>query len=79
MNHSPTLRSAVEDLFEALSELPSPVRCNRCGSGLLHLDATFFSPGGKVWTVPLPVCPKCDLKEDTSHFVPLPVCVPFTC
>jgi hypothetical protein len=79
MNHSLTLRSAVEDLFDTLSDLPSPVRCNRCGSELLHLDATFFSTGGKVWTVPLPVCPKCDLKEDLAHFIPLPVCEPFTC
>jgi len=72
MAHSPALRSAVEDLFDALSEVPSPVRCKRCGSGMLYLDATFFSSGGRFWTLPLPVCPKCDLKNDTAEFVSMP-------
>jgi len=69
MAHSPTLCSAVEDLFDTLSEVPSPVTCKRCGSGMLYLDSTFFSSGERVWTLPLPVCPKCDLKNDTAEFV----------
>jgi hypothetical protein len=38
---------------------------------MMHLETTFFSPGpsGKIWAVPLPVCPKCDLKEDAVRFV----------
>jgi len=61
MDESPTLRSAAEDLFDNLTVLPPPIKCSRCDSGLLHLNATFFSSGGKVWTIPLPICPKCDL------------------
>jgi hypothetical protein len=43
---------------------------------VVALDTTFFSPGqtGHIWTVPLPVCPKCDLKEDTAQPAP-----PFAC
>jgi hypothetical protein len=43
---------SVEELFDALSALPRLTRCRNCGTALLHLDATFFSPSGKVWTLP---------------------------
>jgi len=78
MDQSSATRSKVEELFDTLSAQPSPVRCNKCGSSLLSLDATFFWPGGKVWTVPLPVCSKCDLKNDTAKFVSVPpsICRP---
>jgi hypothetical protein len=68
--------SAVHNLFEALASEPPRAACLKCGSKMMHLDATFFSPGpsGKVWTVPLPVCPKCDLKEDTARLVGSLVC-----
>jgi hypothetical protein len=66
-----TIHTAVEGLFDDLIAKPSPTQCSKCGSNMMHLDTTFFSPGpsGKVWTVPLPVCPKCDLKGDTVQFV----------
>jgi hypothetical protein len=36
----------------------------------MQLDTTFFSSGGKIWTGALPVCPRCDLKDDTARFIP---------
>jgi len=76
---SQTLRSAVEHLFDSLSVMPSRATCAKCSSELLHLNATFFSSGGKIWSVPLPACPKCDLKEDTAKFVSPQSASCFTC
>jgi hypothetical protein len=55
------IKAAVEDLFDELAAKPPPSQCPRCGSRMIHLDTTFFSPDGhgKVWDVPLPVCTKC--------------------
>jgi hypothetical protein len=38
---------------------------------MMHLHTTFFTTGpmGRIWAVPLPVCPKCDLKQGTKLFV----------
>ena len=60
MSHS-NLRSKIECIFDGLS----PTRCAKCGCKMMSLGATFFTPGpqGKIWAVPLPVCPKCYLKE----------------
>src|SRR5437660_1338987 len=49
-----TVSQSVGDFFNTLSTLPRLLRCRRCGSKLLHLDATFFSQSRKVWTLPLP-------------------------
>ncbi len=54
---------SVEELFAALSALPRLTYCRKCGTELLHLDATFFSYGGKVWTLPLPFCSNCNQEE----------------
>jgi len=54
---------SVEELFNALSALPRLTHCRKCGTALSHLDATFFSPSGKVWTLPLPFCSKCNREE----------------
>src|ERR1700720_2582999 len=70
MHASPILRSAVEHLFNRLSAKPSPPQCRKCSSKLMQVDTTFFSSGGKIWTVALPVCPRCDLKNDTARFIP---------
>ena len=54
---------SVEELFDALSALPRLTNCRKCGTALLHVDATFFSPNGKVWTLPLPFCSNCNREE----------------
>jgi len=71
---SPTVCAAVEGLLDSLAEELPKFHCTKCGSNLSHVEVTFSSqvPTGKIWTVPLPVCPKCDLKEDTAKVV-LPV------
>ncbi len=38
--------------------------CRKCGTKLLHLDATFFSYSGKVRKLPLPYCANCGRAED---------------
>lgn len=72
MHASPILRAAVEHLFNRLSAKPDPNQCSKCSSKLMQLDTTFFTLGGKIWTVALPVCPRCDLKDDTARFIPSP-------
>jgi len=73
-NPYPDLPPHVKELFDTLTSLPTPEYCRHCGSKLLNVDTTFFSRGEKFWTVPLPVCPKCDLKEDTATFISADVC-----
>jgi hypothetical protein len=58
---------SVEEIFDTLAALPPLLRCKECGSELLHLDTTFFSEQGKAWTLPLPVCPNCDGKEEDGE------------
>ncbi len=62
--HPPKHHATAEDLLNSLVARPSPTRCSKCGAEFMHLETTFLSLGGKIWTLPLPVCPKCDLKED---------------
>jgi hypothetical protein len=57
---------SVAELFAALSALPRLTRCRKCGTELLHLDATFFSDGGKVWTLPVPFCSTCCFGEGAA-------------
>jgi hypothetical protein len=66
----------IDDLFDVLAVEPPRSLCRKCGSKMMYLDTTFLSPGasGKVWIIPLPVCPKCDLKEDTARFISPLVC-----
>ena len=66
----PKRYGAVENLFDSLAAQPSSKQCSKCGSELMHLEMTFLSLGGRIWTLPLPVCPRCDLKEDAAEFVP---------
>jgi len=77
MHATPILRAAVEHLFNRLSAKSSRDKCRKCSSKLLQLDTTFFSSGGKIWTVALPVCPMCDLKDDTARFIPSTTIVEF--
>lgn len=50
---------SVEELFAVLCAQPRLTNCRKCGFELLHLDATFLSWSGKVWTLPLPFCSNC--------------------
>ena len=59
---------SVEELFDTLSALPRLTRCRKCGTELLHVDVTFFSYGGKVWTLPLPFCSYCVRKEHVATY-----------
>jgi hypothetical protein len=67
---SPSISSTVvqsgEELFDALSALPPLVHCRKCGSRLLQMNATFFSYGGKVWNLPLPVSTTCEPTQLSS-------------
>jgi len=57
---------SVKKLFDALSALPRLTHCQKCGTELLHVDATFFSyEGEKVCNLPLPFCSKCCRDEAT--------------
>jgi len=59
---------SVKKLFDALSALPRLTHCQKCGTELLHVDATFFSCGGeKVWNLPLPFCSNCNREEDAAY------------
>ena len=73
---SQNLYCAIDNLFDTLTSEPPREYCFNCGSKMMNLETTFFSPGpsGKIWTVPLPACPRCDLKEDAAKFVPSVVC-----
>ena len=71
MSELEQLPPRVKALFDTLLALPTPEQCRKCGSKLMHVETTFFSLGEKFWTVPLPVCPMCDLKGDPAKFVPM--------
>jgi hypothetical protein len=64
------VRVLVERLFDSLATEPKVPRCRKCSAPMLSVESTFFAPGGKTWRVALPVCPRCDLKDDTAMFVP---------
>ncbi len=64
MAQSPELPPHIKELFDNLRALPTPEQCGKCGSKLMHVETTFFSLGEKFWTLPLPVCPGCDLKDN---------------
>jgi hypothetical protein len=61
----------IDKLFDDLSVLPPLLHCRKCGAELLHANATFFTLAGKEWNVPLPRCPQCDLKEETTKGSPV--------
>lgn len=73
---SENLQSDINAFLDTLPDEPSRAQCSQCGSNLMYMDATFFTtePRGDMWSVRLPVCLKCDLKEDIAKFVPIAEC-----
>jgi hypothetical protein len=69
MSQSNELPPHIKEIFDTLSSLPKPEACEHCGSKLMQIETRFFSMGEQSWTVPLPVCAKCDLKGDTAKFI----------
>jgi hypothetical protein len=43
---------------------------------MVHLRAAFLTaePDGRSWSIPLPICPACDLDEETAMFIPTAQC-----
>jgi len=74
MSQSQELPPHIKEFFDKLSALPKPEECRKCGSKLMHVETTFFSSGEQFWTIPLPVCPKCDLKGNQGKFIQPDVC-----
>jgi hypothetical protein len=74
MSQSKELPPHIKELFDKLSTLPKPEQCGKCGSKLMHMETTFFSQGEQFWTIPLPVCPKCDLQENPAKLISPDVC-----
>jgi hypothetical protein len=59
------------ELLDTLVKPPHKEFCSTCGSKLIYVESTFFSSEvvGKVWTFPLPVCPRCHGEIDGAKFV----------
>jgi len=55
---SSTVVQSVEELFDALVCAAASRHCRKCASRLLQMNTPFFSYGGKVWNLPLPVLHK---------------------
>ena len=53
----------AERILEVLSASPPPLHCQNCGSAVIHRNAT-LSYTGKVVIIQLPVCPKCNQKDE---------------
>jgi hypothetical protein len=57
-------RQPLEDFLAMQSALPPKTHCSSCNAVLLLMEGTFFFlDSEKSWTVPMPVCPNCDLKD----------------
>jgi hypothetical protein len=57
-------RQPLEAFLANQSALPPKTNCSRCKAVLVLMEGTFFFLGSqKSWTVPMPVCPNCDLKD----------------
>jgi hypothetical protein len=53
----------AERILDVLSALPPPLHCQNCGSAVIHQDTT-LSYNGKVSKIQLPICPKCNQKDE---------------
>jgi hypothetical protein len=54
----------VQRFVESLRDHARMMRvCQRCGSSMLAVDATFSERyGDRSWDIPLPFCPQCDFQ-----------------
>jgi hypothetical protein len=59
----------IDKLFDALSAIPPLVHCRKCGTELLHANATFSTLAGKEWTLALPRCPQCEVNKETTKCI----------
>jgi hypothetical protein len=59
----------VDKLLDDMAAIPPLLNCRKCSTKTLHMDATFFTLGGKVRAVALPFCPQCDLNEETATYL----------
>lgn len=57
----------VDELFDILSAAPVQIHCRNCGTKLLHIQTTFFSDSGKLWTLALPLCTNCEPLQATPE------------
>jgi hypothetical protein len=53
----------IESLLDALcAQAPTIHVCERCGSKMMNIDASFFfEDGNRGWNIPLPFCLRCDV------------------
>jgi hypothetical protein len=64
------IRGEIQDFLDSLRMSASTSRvCKRCGFTITTIDATFSLWSNDCsWTVPLPVCPKCDFTPEMLKF-----------
>ena len=67
----PEIMEEVQRLIDSLCARGRTIgACKRCGSAMLLADATFsLWEGDRSWSVPLPLCPKCDLASEVLNSI----------
>jgi hypothetical protein len=61
-----TAQRFIDDLYARTRTIHI---CMKCGSAMQFADATFsLWNGDRSWTIPLPLCPKCDLTAEMLKF-----------
>ncbi len=67
----PATVEEIQELFESLSAGGRTIRfCRKCSSAMLFADAMFcLWEGDRSWSVPVPVCPKCDLTLEITNSI----------
>jgi hypothetical protein len=65
---NPPLRRSIEDFLDLqCNPALAASECSSCGACMVHLDTMFYLLGGaQAWTIPLSLCPQCDLKGGSS-------------
>jgi len=70
-SHDPEIIEEVQRLIDSVCARGRTMGvCKRCGSAMLLADATFsLWEGDRSWSVPLPLCPKCDLASEVLNSI----------